>query len=555
MSARKRYGSAILICFGLVVLAALASLVIRRSEEVMHAEVEQKSVNYVQAAVKDVDGWLDRKVAVVAAAARFVQHHPNSLEGVGDMLHALASVDSDNVSAAIWVGPRLAATGNPVTPEEELILRNLKLAVMPESGAPSFSTVFPDPSTHRPAIAVMETVRIPTHPEPVQVMFVERLDSLASLLRQLNFGESGYAFLTDARAITLVHPDRGMVFQNLTQHGDNGFAKLGQDLRRGQSGFTYYSGRGVAKIAAYTRLPETGWMFGVVLPESEAFGPARILRHNTLLLVLCLVVLFAVVMYVTGRGLNNTFRQLSQTVTSSQIVDLNGGLQEQSSEELSPEERLEQLAITLNRAVSNLEAFPDVLNRILGLKDAYTGQHSRNVTELAVAIGDAMGLQERELRELACAAVLHDIGKVAVPDAILGKPGQLTEAEYEVIKKHSAIGADVARETNIAGPIVDAIQHHHERFDGRGYPGGLAGEDIPLYARIIAVADTFDAMHSHRPYRPARPAHQVVTEMTQWAGTQFDSEVFEAFLRVVRSAPDFDAPVVDAEGEAAAGLA
>ncbi|WP_022853528.1 HD domain-containing phosphohydrolase [Thermodesulfatator atlanticus] len=169
------------------------------------------------------------------------------------------------------------------------------------------------------------------------------------------------------------------------------------------------------------------------------------------------------------------------------------------------------------------------LVRALEAKDPYTKQHSERVTQYALAIAKEMGLAEDMCESLRFAGHLHDVGKVGVPDAILLKPGRLAPEEYEIIKQHPLIGAEIVGHMGLLSDEAQIIKHHHERWDGNGYPYGLAREDIPLLSRILAVADTFDAMTSVRPYRPARSFDDAFAEIVRCAGSQFDPQVVDAF--------------------------
>ncbi|MCL5959507.1 MAG: diguanylate cyclase [Chloroflexi bacterium] len=165
-------------------------------------------------------------------------------------------------------------------------------------------------------------------------------------------------------------------------------------------------------------------------------------------------------------------------------------------------------------------------------KDAYTYGHSEAVARIAVTIGESLALSEAELRRIRAAGLLHDIGKIGIPDQILGKPGQLSNAEWATIHGHPGQGARIVR--NIAGlaPIVPYILYHHERFDGRGYPEGLSHEDIPLGARIVCVADSYVAMISRRPYRAALTHEQSLHEIQLESGHQFDPKVVRVFIEL-----------------------
>ncbi|MBV8257790.1 MAG: HD-GYP domain-containing protein, partial [Actinobacteria bacterium] len=151
--------------------------------------------------------------------------------------------------------------------------------------------------------------------------------------------------------------------------------------------------------------------------------------------------------------------------------------------------------------------------------------------------GEELGLDAPRLRTLGFSALFHDIGKIGVPDAILTKPAKLTDDEYEVIKRHPEDGAKIVSRLHQLEEAVPAILHHHERWDGRGYPSLLAGEAIPVEARIVGLADALDAMTTDRPYSPARPLHEAATEILGNRGTQFAPDVVDAFLRVLERAP------------------
>ena len=183
-----------------------------------------------------------------------------------------------------------------------------------------------------------------------------------------------------------------------------------------------------------------------------------------------------------------------------------------------------------------LAATVDVLAGTLGLRDGHTGEHSDRVVTLAQRIGERLGLGHRELRDLGYAARLHDIGKVGVPDAVLHKAGPLEEEERLVIQSHSVWGADLVGRIPGLEHVARIVRHHHERYDGEGYPDQLAGRDIPLASRILTVADAYVAMTEDRPYRRARPRFEVDREFHDWSGKQFDPYVV-ASLREAVSAP------------------
>ena len=163
-------------------------------------------------------------------------------------------------------------------------------------------------------------------------------------------------------------------------------------------------------------------------------------------------------------------------------------------------------------------------------KDRYTRRHSEDVTNYAISLARALGLSEEDQRTLRIAGLLHDVGKIAVPDRILRKPGLLSEAEYAIVKQHTAFGKMIIKDVPNLQDVLAAVAAHHERVDGRGYPNGLRGEDIPLLARILAIADTYSAITSDRPYRAARSAEEARNELLRVAGSQLDPRLVEVFL-------------------------
>ena len=171
-------------------------------------------------------------------------------------------------------------------------------------------------------------------------------------------------------------------------------------------------------------------------------------------------------------------------------------------------------------------------------KDPYTRGHSQRVALLSRSIAIAAGLSASEVKNIYISGLVHDVGKIGVPEQVLRKVGKLTETEYEQVKQHPEIGWRILRDIPQFAEILDGVRFHHERFDGAGYPLGLAGADIPIAARIIGIADTFDAMSSNRTYRAARGRREVLAEMSRLGGTQFDSLYLTHFLSLDLSAYD-----------------
>lgn len=177
----------------------------------------------------------------------------------------------------------------------------------------------------------------------------------------------------------------------------------------------------------------------------------------------------------------------------------------------------------------------EIIRRTVDAKDTYTRGHSDRVSEYSVLIGEKLGLSKEELQVLKIGGLFHDIGKIGIPDKILLKDGKLTDEEYDEIKKHPSIGAHILENSTIFENVIPIVLHHHERIDGFGYPEKLKGEDIPLMARIVAVADTFDAMTSKRTYRNSLSLDIVKAEFERCKGSQFDPKIAETFLALLNN--------------------
>jgi HD-GYP domain-containing protein (c-di-GMP phosphodiesterase class II) len=183
----------------------------------------------------------------------------------------------------------------------------------------------------------------------------------------------------------------------------------------------------------------------------------------------------------------------------------------------------------------------DVLLRALAERNPDLGEHLTTVAELAVAVARKLGLTQAEVAQVRHAADLHDVGKVAIPDAILNKPGPLDDDEWVFMRRHTIIGERIVAAAPALGAVASLVRASHERHDGGGYPDGLAGEDIPLGARIVAVCDSFDAMVADRPYRKALPDSVALQELERCAGTQFDPAVVRAFREAYAELAQADA--------------
>ncbi len=190
--------------------------------------------------------------------------------------------------------------------------------------------------------------------------------------------------------------------------------------------------------------------------------------------------------------------------------------------------------------MENIRHFSRWLSRAIEQRDLYTEQHGERVGALAMAVGKACGLSSHDLQMLNLSAALHDVGKIGIPDQVLLKPGKLTEDEYEQMKQHTAKGeyiilgcAEYSDDIDAVRQIASAVRHHHEYFNGEGYPDRISGEDIPYLSRIVGIVDSFDAMATRRVYQNQRPVHLIMSELEKEAGSKHDPYILRVFFEIL----------------------
>lgn len=280
------------------------------------------------------------------------------------------------------------------------------------------------------------------------------------------------------------------------------------------------------------------WYIFVRQDPSETFAPINRLMWQVSIIALSLaIVLGALGFYASNR----IMKPIHILHTGAEIIG-NGDLSHRVS--VNTGDEIEQLAHEFNLMAEKLKTRQEELeNAYLGTikaitsaidaKDKYTRGHSKRVTDLSLAMGKQLGFTAERLAVLECASLFHDVGKIGIEDAILNKASKLTEAEYSIIKRHPQIGVDIIKDVDYLRPIIPIIRHDHERYNGSGYPDGLVGESIPVEARVISVADFYDAITTNRPYRKGLDHEDAVREIIARSGTEFDPKIVDTFLECI----------------------
>jgi HD-GYP domain-containing protein (c-di-GMP phosphodiesterase class II) len=302
-------------------------------------------------------------------------------------------------------------------------------------------------------------------------------------------------------------------------------------------------------IGTYSTIPDLGWAVIAQRSLAEARVDAGVSELNAQALRFVVVVGFAALIlgYLFAVGISTPIRALAASTRAISRGDFQARTQVQGTSEIT------ELADTFNNMADDIESFVSQLkqaadqNRELFLgsirmlaaaideKDPYTRGHSDRVAKYSVYVGRQLGLNEEDLDRLKIAALLHDVGKIGVDDRVLKKPGALTPEEFDIMRQHPAKGANIMRPVAQLKDMLPGIELHHENVDGKGYPYGLKGEQIPLMARIIGVADTLDAITTNRPYQSGREIHEALAIIRKLAGSKFDPRVVDALDIVIQA--------------------
>ena len=530
---------------GGIFVSGTRNLLVRDAQELAQEQVEQLSLK--------VHALLDEPTRAVLSLARvagfFQLPLPEQRAHVGSVLnqrHEVTAVTVFSPSGSRIPGLQAFAVQD-ITPSEvaEHEARARALLERAQAGL-VYSEAYLNPR-QQPGLTLAFPVGDPIKGYVAAEISLLGLDEMLSRER---VGSSGSAYLTDRRGwLVAGAPAPGL--------------KLGADLSRrpvvahllrtlhqspGHE-LLQVGNFGAGKervVGAYSVRPDLGWAIIAEQPVALAYRQAETMERRMWLGLLSAIATAAALAWLFSENLTRPLKGF--TLGALEIAHGRFGVQVT----MNRKNELGELAQTFNYMSQQLEAYDQENRRLyeslekgyletivalanaIDSKDPYTRGHSQRVADVSVEIGRELGLAERDLRLLRYGGILHDIGKLGIVDAILGKQSKLTDAEMTIMRDHPSIGAAIIEPVSFLAPVAPAVKSHHENWDGTGYPERLRGEDIPLIARIVACADTFDACTSTRPYQKAMPLEQTMKILASLCGTRLDPAVVGALRKVLQ---------------------
>jgi len=362
------------------------------------------------------------------------------------------------------------------------------------------------------------------------------LEKVQEVVERINIRRQGNAYVVDRKGTLIAH----QASDRVAKSEDMSTVEIvGKYLLAGVSAGTipFRDKMGKDMVGSYSTVKGLGWGVVVQEPRDDAYVTISQMIRQTLLWAVVAILAAIIASTLLAIRLAKPIGVLAEGARSL----ARGNFQERV--QITSRNELGELAQAFNNMATHLESHDKNLREMfisttkalaaaIDAKDPYTRGHSQRVAQISLEIAKEMGLAPSEQQKVNVAALLHDVGKIGIEDQVLKKPTKLTEKEYGIIQQHPRWGAMIMGHIGQLKEIIPGIQHHHERLDGTGYPQGLQGSQIPVLARIIAVADTFDAMTSERLYQKAMETQYVVDKLLEWKGTRYDPDVVDAMVRV-----------------------
>jgi len=530
---------AVLLLVGVGPLAFSSRKMMQINQSTLESGILAAQTQIVTSSAERVESFLGGTSATLRGMARFQGLMANPEEGQrSDLL--IPFLDSYNSLLAVRVlaadGRQIAEVGRGAATVWEQLGSGESAAAKAAAlrGEEYIGTPFFPTGGAAVAVGFAVPVRDENNRVTAALLAIVSLADLQSLVAKVRVGTTGQAYLVDRRGVLVAHRDLDLVRrrESFADVEIVGYLQAGQTL----GSVPFHDRAGRQMLGAYDLVPGVGW--GVVIEElrDEAYGSLTALRRQTVFWIALGLVLAIGIGISFAQGISRPIRAFADRALAISRGDFKGTITARSHNEIG------QLADTFNHMTRQLDSYDQNMRELflstikslaaaIDAKDPYTRGHSERVALFSVAIARELGLGEKSLERLQIAGLLHDVGKIGISDAVLLKPDRLTEAEFDVIKRHPALGASIMGPIRQLKDIIPGMRHHHEALDGTGYPDGLAGGEIPLIARVIAVADTFDAMTSDRLYQKAKDDDFVIQTLLRLSGTRYDPKVVQAFIK------------------------
>jgi putative nucleotidyltransferase with HDIG domain len=406
-------------------------------------------------------------------------------------------------------------------------------------GKRTFSSTFIAASPKTPVLLVYQPVKNDAGQTLGVLSACITLEDINDLVSRIRIRRQGYAYLVDGQGKLIAHPNRVRVLQ---EEDMKEVEIVKNYLLLGKTGGTipFRDKDDREMLGAYATVKHMGWGVVIQEPREDAYLSLFEMKRQTIIWGLVAAIVAAAVGIGFARHLSNPIKKFAQSALSIAAGNFNSRI------EVTTKNEIGQLAETFNYMTRQLEIYDENMRDMflstvrslaaaIDAKDPYTRGHSERVTQYSLAIAEEMKLSSREKEKINIAALLHDVGKIGIDTGILRKPGTLSEEEYALIKQHPVLGANIMAPIKQLTEIVPLMRHHHEFYDGTGFPDKIHGDRIPLGARVLCIADTFDAMTSDRSYQKAMEVNYVVGQIIGWSGTRFDPKVVNAFLSCFKS--------------------
>ena len=402
-------------------------------------------------------------------------------------------------------------------------------------------------SANQPAVVVA----VPVVDDDQVIGTVEALVSLkriAELIRDEGKGDVA-AFLVDSSGRVLIHSEPAVN----VQRPDFSHLKIVQEFKNApvrprltESYIDNRDGTSTRMLGTVAPVGRPDWGVVVQKPEAKAYASVSKMVRATITWISIALAVAIIAAIIFASGIARPIGQLVERTREIAAGNYQQRLELKTRNEIGElAENFNAMSGAIEQAIEQLKKAAHENNLLfinsvrmlaaaIDAKDPYTRGHSERVARYSIAIGKNLGLSEKEMRNLRISALLHDVGKIGIDDRILRKPGALSEDEFEVMKGHPTKGAAIMSGVAQLIDIIPGMKYHHEKWSGGGYPDGLTGEQIPMQARIVSIADTLDAMTTNRPYQKAMDLGYVVEKIKSFAGTRFDPRVVDAFANAVR---------------------